>query len=385
MIRIGLLGKACAEADAGPIRGGGQRGGAREKAAACRHGEVLPGFPSGVLPQASHPAARGSTRNRCLRSALPYIGPPTLTCIRRQRVSKQENENGRRDLSRRRASGVSRQGTTGLDIAKGISPSLAKRTVAMALDGVVADLADPIEQGRQDRIPDPRRPARAGTDPPRRRARDGRGGAGAVARHPGDHRPGDRQRLLLRLPPQRAVHARGPAGHRKEDARDHRQGRRLHQGGVAARGSQARVQGQGRELQGRTGRRHPAGPGPEDLPPGRLVRSLPRPAHDLDRQDRQRLQAAEGRGRLLARRQQQPDADPHLRHRVRQAGRARRLSQSARGSREARPPQARPRDGPVPLPGGRPRHGVLARQRLDHLPGDRRLHAPPPARATTAR
>jgi threonyl-tRNA synthetase len=35
--------------------------------------------------------------------------------------------------------------TTGLDIAKGISPSLAKRTVAMALDGVVVDLADSIE------------------------------------------------------------------------------------------------------------------------------------------------------------------------------------------------------------------------------------------------
>jgi threonyl-tRNA synthetase len=33
---------------------------------------------------------------------------------------------------------------TGLDIAKGISPSLAKRTVAMALDGVVMDLTDPI-------------------------------------------------------------------------------------------------------------------------------------------------------------------------------------------------------------------------------------------------
>jgi threonyl-tRNA synthetase len=38
------------------------------------------------------------------------------------------------------------QGTTGLDIAKGISPSLAKRTVAMSLDGVVTDLADPIER-----------------------------------------------------------------------------------------------------------------------------------------------------------------------------------------------------------------------------------------------
>jgi threonyl-tRNA synthetase len=36
--------------------------------------------------------------------------------------------------------------TTGLEIAKGISPSLAKRTVAMALDGAVADLADPIGQ-----------------------------------------------------------------------------------------------------------------------------------------------------------------------------------------------------------------------------------------------
>jgi threonyl-tRNA synthetase len=37
-------------------------------------------------------------------------------------------------------------GTTGLDIAKSISPSLAKRTVAMALDGTLADLADPIER-----------------------------------------------------------------------------------------------------------------------------------------------------------------------------------------------------------------------------------------------
>ena len=39
-----------------------------------------------------------------------------------------------------------RPGTTGLDVAKGISPSLAKRTVAMALDGTVADLADLIER-----------------------------------------------------------------------------------------------------------------------------------------------------------------------------------------------------------------------------------------------
>jgi threonyl-tRNA synthetase len=38
------------------------------------------------------------------------------------------------------------QGTTGRDVAKRMSPSLAKRTVAMALDGTVVDLADPIEK-----------------------------------------------------------------------------------------------------------------------------------------------------------------------------------------------------------------------------------------------
>jgi len=36
-------------------------------------------------------------------------------------------------------------GITGVEIAKGISPSLAKRTVAMALDGKVTDLTDAIE------------------------------------------------------------------------------------------------------------------------------------------------------------------------------------------------------------------------------------------------
>ncbi|WP_295559329.1 threonine--tRNA ligase [uncultured Hyphomicrobium sp.] len=37
-------------------------------------------------------------------------------------------------------------GTTGLEIAKSISPSLAKRTVAMSLDGALADLGDPIKK-----------------------------------------------------------------------------------------------------------------------------------------------------------------------------------------------------------------------------------------------
>src|SRR3954468_5575521 len=37
-------------------------------------------------------------------------------------------------------------GISGLDIAKSISPSLAKRTVAMVRDGALADLADPIDR-----------------------------------------------------------------------------------------------------------------------------------------------------------------------------------------------------------------------------------------------
>ena len=53
---------------------------------------------------------------------------------------------------------------TGLEIAKGISPSLAKRTVAMALDGVVADLNDPISQRCEDRTDQPRRSPSAGAD-----------------------------------------------------------------------------------------------------------------------------------------------------------------------------------------------------------------------------
>ena len=55
--------------------------------------------------------------------------------------------------------------TTGLEIAKGISPSLAKRTVAMALDGELADLTDPIEHDAKIEFISRDDAARAGTDP----------------------------------------------------------------------------------------------------------------------------------------------------------------------------------------------------------------------------
>ena len=243
----------------------------------------------------------------------------------------------------------------------------------------------PDHARREDRIRQPRRPARAGADPARRRARAGGSGAVAVAGHAGDHRPGDRERLLLRLLPQPAVHAGRPAGDRKEDEGDHRARPAVHEGSVVARQDQADLPRHGRELQGRADRRHSGRPADQDLQAGRLVRSLPRPAHDLDRQGRQRLQADEGGGRLLARRLEQSDAHAHLRHRLRQAGRARRLSQATGRSREARPPQARPRDGPVSFPGRGAGLGVLASQGLDAVPAAGELHPPPPARIRLCR
>ena len=74
----------------------------------------------------------------------------------------------------------------------------------------------------------------------------------------------------------------------------------------------------------------------------RVHRPVPRPARAVDRQA-QGVQADEGRRRVLARRLEERDAAADLRHRLGEEGRPRRLPAHARGGREARPPQARPR------------------------------------------
>ena len=58
---------------------------------------------------------------------------------------------------------------------------------------------------------------------------------------------------------------------------------------------------QGRDVQARADRRHPRRRGDQDLFARRVARSLPRTAYDLDGEGGQRLQAAQDRGRLLAR------------------------------------------------------------------------------------
>ena len=191
---------------------------------------------------------------------------------------------------------------TGAGLAESISKSLAKKAVAYAHRRHGARPLRPARQVRQGRDHHPRRSARAGADPPRRRPCAGGSRAGTVAGDAGDHRAGDRERVLLRFRPQRAVHARRFSGDREEDARDHRAQQAVHQGGLVARQGEEGLRRQGRALQAGADRRHSRGPGSQDLCAGRLVRPLPWPAHGLDRPDRQRLQADEGGRRLLARR-----------------------------------------------------------------------------------
>ena len=182
---------------------------------------------------------------------------------------------GRLDLSRRRTSGFS-QRRNRVRYRQGhlTFPRQAHRRHGARWGARGPER--PHRARRQDRIRQPRGSARAGADPARRRPCAGGGGAEPVAGHAGHHRAGDRERLLLRLLPQPAVHAGGLRRHREEDARDHRARQTLHQGGVVARRGQARVPRQGRAVQGRAGRRHPGRPADQDLQAGRLVRPLPR-------------------------------------------------------------------------------------------------------------
>ena len=207
-------------------------------------------------------------------------------------------------------------GSPARSLAEAISKSLAKKAVAMAVDGRLADLADPIPGDAAVKI-------LTRTDPE----------ALELIRHDAAHvmaeavqelwpgtqvtiGPRHRERLLLRLRQGRAVPPGRPAAHRGEDARDHPPQRAVHERGVEPRARQGGVRRDGRDLQGRARRRHPARRGRQDLQTGRVVRPLPRAAHDLDRPGRLCLQIAEDRRRLLARRLDQAHAAAPLRHRL---------------------------------------------------------------------
>ena len=181
-------------------------------------------------------------------------------------------------------------GISGLDIAKSISPSLAKRTVAMALDGQVVDLSNEIKRDAKIEF--------LSREDPRALELIRHDAAHVLAEAVQSLWPGTQVTIgpviengfyydffrnqpftLEDLP---AIESKM----REIIARD-----KPFTKEVWSRDEAKRVFGEhGRAIQGRVGRRDPARSEHQHLPARRLVRPLSRAAHDLDRQGRQRVQ-----------------------------------------------------------------------------------------------
>jgi threonyl-tRNA synthetase len=133
--------------------------------------------------------------------------------------------------------------------------------------------------------------------------------------HPGDHRPGHRERLLLRLRPREPF---TPDDLANIEARMHEIVKRdlPIQREVWERRSDQVFGDIGEAYKAQIIQDIPGRRRSLRLPSGRLVRPLPRSARAQHRQARQGLQADEGGRRLLARRFAQRDAAAHLRHRL---------------------------------------------------------------------
>src|SRR5277367_1535211 len=230
-------------------------------------------------------------------------------------------------------------GVSGFEIAKAISPSLAKRTVAMALDGVIADLADTIDRDAKVEF--------LSRENPRALELIRHDAAHVLAEAVQSLWPGTQVTIgpviengfyydFFRNAPftpedfaaiekrMREIIARDKPFTKQVWSRDEAK-------------SFFEKKGEAFKIE--------------------LIDAIPADQSlkiyaQGDWLDRRRLQADEDGGRLLARRFDQADAVAHLCHRLRQQAGARGVPQADRGSREARPSQARARDGPVPFPGG---------------------------------
>ena len=206
-------------------------------------------------------------------------------------------------------------GVTGRDVAESISKSLGKKAVAMALDGKVKDLAEPIKADAKIRI-------LTREDPE----------ALALIRHDAAHVMAE---AVQELYPGTQVtigpviengfyydFASADEPFTPEDLPVIEAKMRE----IIARDSpftcEVMDRAEAKKLFAKMGEKFklelidaiPRRGGDQGLLATRMARSLPRPAYDLDGQGRQGLQAAQDRRRLLARRLQQPDAPAHLRH-----------------------------------------------------------------------
>ena len=199
----------------------------------------------------------------------------------------------------------------------------------------------------------------------------------------GHHRPGDRERLLLRLRPRRAVHARTTSATIEEQMREIVAARDpIRTRGLGPRRGDPPLRGHGRELQGRAGRGDPRGR-PDHGSTGRATgrtsaaaRTSPTPARCGKAFKLTKMAGAYWRGDQPQRRccsasTARPSAT---------RGGPRRLPPPHGGGREARPPQARPRAWTSSTCRRRRRGSVFWHPKgLDALAHARGLH-PPPAR-----
>ena len=252
-------------------------------------------------------------------------------------------------------------GASGLDAARAIGPRLADATAAVEVDGELRDLRLPLPDGAHLRI---LRVGDAEALPVLRHSTahlHGRGRAAPLAGHEGRDRARDRGRLLLRLRVRRAARRERSGAHRGRDARDPQAAARTPTSASSTTREEAvaRFARRGRDLQGRDRRAAARGRAGDVLRAGRLRRPLPRAASAVDEAD-QGLQAHVARGRVLARRLRQPDADAHLRHGVLRPGRPRRAPRAHRGGAPPRPPPPRARARPLPPQRDLARLAVLA-------------------------
>jgi threonyl-tRNA synthetase len=259
---------------------------------------------------------------------------------------------------------------TGREVAEGIAKSLAKRTVAMALDGVVTDLSDPITRDARIEF--------IGRDDPR---------ALELIRHDCAHVLAEAVQTLF---PGTQVTI-GPVienGFYYDFARPE----------PFSLDDFPAIEAKMREIIARDApftktvmsrdEAHRVFAGKGETFKLELIDAI-RPGEDLKiyaqgdwfdlcRGPHMTSTGKVGSAFILARGLQEPNADAHLRDGLGEPGGSRGIPPPARGGREARSPAARSRDGPLPFPGGGARRGVLAPEWLDPVPGGSLLYASPP-------
>ena len=265
------------------------------------------------------------------------------------------------------------------EVAASIGPGLAKAALAGRVgQGDAARVVDTSHRiDADDAAGDRHRQGcrRPGGDPPLDGAPAGLRGEGAVPRGAGDDRPGDRERLLLRLLLQAPVHARGPGGHRGEDDRT---------GAARTRRSSAACCRATRPWP--TSRAWASTTRPRSSPASRPARTCRCTAKATSRTCAA-ARTCRAPGKLkhfklmkVAGAYWRGDHRNEMLQRIygtawATQGRAAAVPAHARGGREARPPQARPRARPVPHRRARAGPGVLAPQGLDAVAAGRAVHA----------